>query len=108
MDRNSLLEVVRDCESVVEVAERLGVSSGFVYSRMQLFGIATDELKEPEVASPTPDEIASRAAEVRAGWSERETARRAGAFASRGWSLPSFSYDGRTKSFSERAVASAD
>jgi len=65
-------------------------------------GAAVDEHGEPLEWYPgelTPEEIWARAAEIRAGWSEAERARRAGFSPPPAVDIQHFVYDGRTASF---------
>lgn len=50
---------------------------------------------------PTAEEIAARAAEVRAGWSEEERERRLAATGRRPWSMPAYSFHPREHAFLE-------
>lgn len=65
-------------------------------------GAAVDENGEPLEWYPgeiTPEEIWARAAEIRAGWSDAELARRAGVRPPAAVGVQHFVYDGRTASF---------
>ena len=65
-------------------------------------GAAVDENGEPLEWYPgeiTPEEIWARAAEIRAGWSDAELARRAGVRPPAAVDVQHFVYDGRTASF---------
>lgn len=51
--------------------------------------------------TPTPEEIAERAAAVRAKWSDEERERRLVAAGRLRWSMPSYAFNRREHSFSE-------
>lgn len=55
----------------------------------------------PEVceSDPSPEEIESRAAQVRAGWSEEEEQRRIVGRRTARWAPPRYCYDGRDTAF---------
>ena len=60
-----------------EIAKRYGVSRAAIYQRARSWGLPPRaEMELPDVESPTEDEIASRAAAIRAKWSDEEHASR--------------------------------
>jgi len=85
----SLKAAIPECTSVAEVARRFGVSNQVIYGRVRMWGLSLDDLKEPDTG-PSPEEIAERAAEVRARWSSRERARRIVGGPPRRWRPPSY------------------
>lgn len=54
----------------------------------------TGRMPQERLADPTPEEIAERAAQIRAGWSELEHRRRAGLAETSGWEAPTVSVRG--------------
>lgn len=63
-----------------EIAEMLGIRSGSLHALLQRYGVQPKRVVRSGVPTvdPTPDQIAERAAAVRAGWSDAERHRRAG------------------------------
>ena len=63
--------------SVLEIAARLGCQPSAIYKLRLELGLSRRKTLRAAKADPTPEEIASRAAEVRAKWSDDELQRRA-------------------------------
>lgn len=84
-----------------EIAKKLGVSPSFLYRcRVKHKLPDRERVYHHEDDDPTPQEIAERAAEIRASWPEGEEARRSVGTRGRSWTPPSYVYDGRNCSYS--------
>lgn len=90
MNREKFEKVWGSSESVKEVCKKLKISQQSAYYWARKFDLPTF-CGTVDVMSPTPEEIAERAAEVRAGWSKHEEQRRAvGSCSHRRYSIPSY------------------
>jgi transposase len=87
LTETNLREAIPNHYSAIELAKTFGVSRNLIYDRVRQYGLSLDDLKEHEVG-PTPEEIAERAAEIRAGWSEEEEQRRIVGKGRHRWSPP--------------------
>lgn len=84
--------------SINEVAAEMGVSLNILRKLRERYGLSEspaeeDEDGEPKEGDPTPEEIAERAAEVRASWPESRMSGATDAVTCR------YSYDGRQRTF---------
>lgn len=63
-----------------EICKKYGISRGHLHAVANSLGLGRRPVSSwethPQVPDPTPEEIAERAAEVRAGWSEYDRERR--------------------------------
>ena len=91
LTKETLASAIPQHETVVQVAKAFGVTKNRIYGLVRQWGLSLDELKERDVISPTPEEIASRSAEVRATWSAAETRRRnVYGSSTRHWRVPNY------------------
>lgn len=89
-----------------ELCRKLQVARSTLDSLRMRYGLPRRrwERKSPQdyiENNPTPDEIAARAAEIRAGWPEGEEERRMVGDRSMQWRMPSYAFNRREHSFSE-------
>ena len=87
-----------------EIAEQLGLTLPELGQRIariwtthyhtQLKSAEAERQRLEREPDPTPEEIAERAAEIRAGWTEVEHRRRAGLPETSGWEAPQVSVRG--------------
>lgn len=90
MNQKKFERVWKRCENVSQVCQKMKISEASAYYWARKFGLPmfcgiSDE------NTPTPEEIAERAAEIRKSWSEEEMARRVvGRMRSR-YEIPSYS-----------------
>jgi hypothetical protein len=89
LSKDNLREAIPTHYSTIELAKTFGVTRNMIYKKVKDFGLSLDDLKEHETG-PTLEEIAERAAEIRAGWSEEEEQRRIVGTGRHRWCLPSF------------------
>lgn len=87
-----------------EICQELGIRPGTFWQVRQRYALPHREKAQPARSRheppPSPEEIAERAASVRARWSEEETEkRRVGSGVSK-VRLRHYAYDGRTMAFS--------
>ena len=90
MNQRKFERVWRKCDSVSEVCTKLGVTEASAYYWARKFGLPMfcgvgDE------NTPTEEEIAERAAEIRKTWSDEETQRRAVGRIRGRYEIPSYS-----------------
>lgn len=90
MNREKFEKVWGSSESVKEVCKKLKISQQSAYYWARKFDLPTF-CGTVDVMSPTPEEIAERAAEVRAGWSKHEEQRRAIGAIGRRYEIPNYS-----------------
>lgn len=86
-----------------EVQKALGVSHSKLYRlakrhKLPLRARMAQDRKNAREPDPTAEEIAQRAAEIRAGWSEQEHERRAGKRTAM-WEAPEYVYEANTSTF---------
>lgn len=90
MNREKFEKVWGSSESVKEVCKKLKISQQSAYYWARKFDLPTF-CGTVDVMSPTPEEIAERAAEVRSTWSEAEERRRVvGQSSHTKYSIPSY------------------
>jgi len=75
ISQTTLRDAIPNHYSAIELAKTFGVSRAVIYDRVRQYGLSLDDLKEHETG-PSLEEIAERAAEIRAGWSDEEEERR--------------------------------
>lgn len=84
-------ELAADCQ-VAEIAEKYDVSIGRIYRLAREWGVSMKDRRVDRDNSPSPEEIAERAAEIRKGWSEtEELSRIAGSMRRKRWTPQSYS-----------------
>lgn len=84
-----------------EIARRLGVGESTLYSIRKAHKLPDRErVYVYEDDDPSEEEIAERAAEIRASWPEGEAEKRMVGPRQKRWTLPSYAYDGRDCSYS--------
>lgn len=84
-----------------EIAVRLGISETLLYKIKDKLRLPPRErVYHCDAEDPTEDEIAERAAAIRASWPDGEEERRFVGRSRREWSIPSYIYDGRDCSYS--------
>lgn len=106
MTRDELAAEIPNHTNAAGVARAFGVTKKVIYAKVSEYGLSLDELKEKDVESPTPEEIAARAAEIRAGWSAKETrSRNVYGSSNRRWTPPAYE-SGDLVSLSSRRWAS--
>lgn len=94
-----------------DVAKALGVSRFQLWTLARRHGLSKRthiqgkqaRSTRPEV-NPTDEELEARKAEVQALWSDAEREKRRVGPQARPWSLPSFSYDGRSCAFAKTSL----
>lgn len=85
----------------MQIAAEMGLTKNQVWSAARRLGLPTRPRSgsdRDQRENPTPDEIAKRAAVVRAGWTPSEARRRL-VGGCRRWSIPAYSYNGRDAAF---------
>jgi len=104
VDVPKLFEMWAAGASQYEISQSLGIRPGTFWQVRRRYALPKRQPARPIAASkepdPTPEEIAERAALVRAGWSEEETDRRAIGRLRGSVSLRSYSFDRRNMAFS--------
>ena len=86
----------------MQIAAAMGLTKNQVWSAARRLGLPTRPRSgsdRDQRENPTPEQIAERAAAVRAGWPEGEAERRMVGQRQRRWSLPSYAYNGRDCAF---------
>lgn len=78
--------------SVAQIADKYKTTRATVYSRARMWGLParSERQDDDSETSPSPEEIAERAAEVRRGWTGQERASRlvGSARSHRRWTIP--------------------
>lgn len=78
--------------SVVQIANKYKTTRATVYSRARMWGLPSRSERQDDdnESSPSPEEIAERAAEVRRGWTGQERASRlvGSSRSPRRWTVP--------------------
>lgn len=104
VDKERLIQLWRTEMSNAAIAAELGITELQLYVAGRHYKL---EPRYPYVRrvsakyDPTPETIAERAAEIRAGWSDEEREkRRVGNVVNPKWEMPTFAYDGRNAVFS--------
>ena len=95
------------CEmSSLEISQRLGVSCSYLYRLKSIHKLPDRErVYHYDADDPTEEEIAERAAAIRASWPEGEAEKRMVGGRSRRWSPPAYNFDGRQSSFVHSGIA---
>jgi hypothetical protein len=84
----------------LEIASRLGLTKSQIWCVSRRLRLPPRPRAEMErLSAPSPEEIAERCAQVRAGWSDEEREKRCVGQGQRSWRLPSYAYDGRDVMF---------
>lgn len=92
--------------STLEISKRLGVSCSYLYRMRTRHKLPDRErVYHHDADDPTEEEIAERAAAIRASWPEGEAEKRMVGGRSRRWSPPAYSFDGRQSSFVSSGIA---
>lgn len=100
VDKKKLRELWKTERTNADIAEELGITAVQLYvagQKLKLgqrWGCVRRVYEKP--VDPTPEEIAERAAEIRAEWPEGEEERRlVGNVAAPRWTIPAFTFDRR-------------
>lgn len=91
MNRPKFEKSWKSSSSVGEVSSRLGITEQSAYYWARKFGLKMFCDPHGDEDSPTPEEIAERAAEIRKSWSDEETERRAVGRVRGRYEIPSYS-----------------
>lgn len=86
----------------MEIAAKMGLTKNQVWSASRRLGLPTRPRSgsdRDQRERPTPEEIAERAAEVRAGWAPGEAEKRLVGRLRKRWSIPAYSFNGRDAAF---------
>lgn len=86
----------------MQIAAEMGLTKNQVWSASRRLGLPTRPRSgsdRDQRENPTPEQIAERAAAVRAGWPAGEAERRFVGARSIGWSIPAYAFNGRDASF---------
>jgi hypothetical protein len=84
----------------LEIASRLGLTKSQIWCVSRRLRLPPRPRAEMErLSAPSPEEIADRCAQVRAGWSDEEREKRIVGPRRRQWSMPAYAYDGRAVAF---------
>lgn len=89
-----LIEELSSDKRVADIADKYDVSIGRIYRLAREWGVSMKDHRVDHDNSPTPEEIAERAAEIRRGWSKtEEISRTAGSMRRKRWVPQSYSRD---------------
>lgn len=95
LTKDRLAAAIPEHETVKAIAASFGVRVQHIYQRIRDWGLSLDELKErtdERPDSPSQEEIAAMAEQIRASWSPAETRRRIVGGGNRRWSPPSYKF----------------
>ena len=91
--KETLAAAIPQHRSVREIAKTYGTTVNAVYRKVKEYGLSLDELMDrfaDQDDTPSPEEIAAAAAEIRKSWSPAETARRIVGGGPKRWRPPAY------------------
>lgn len=94
LTKESLQSELGMAMKVSEIAGKYGTTIGRVYRLARGWGIPVSACRDEDEECPTPEEIATRTAEIRLKWSsQEEQSRIVGPYRQVKWRAPSFQRD---------------
>lgn len=96
----TFIEMWEDDVPVFEIGHKLQISAQFCYKLAKHLKLEPRNRGRGSATLPTPEEIAARALEVQANWSEKEREKRQSGPKTKSWSPPKFAYHSGSGTFS--------